>query len=33
VSGAAVFEALAALPQDLWPEGRQDEPPQMREPF
>jgi antitoxin VapB len=33
VSGAAVFEALAALPQDLWPEGRQDEQPQMREPF
>lgn len=33
VSGAAVFEALAALPQDLWPERRQDEPPQMREPF
>ncbi len=33
VSGAAVFEALAALPQDLWPEGRQDEPPQTREPF
>ena len=33
VSGAAVFEALAALPQDLWPEGRQDEPPQLREPF
>jgi len=33
VSGAAVFEALAALPQDLRPEERQDEPPQMREPF
>lgn len=33
VSGAAVFEALAGLPQDLWPEGRQDEPPQPREPF
>lgn len=33
VSGAAVFEALAALPQDLWPEGRQDELPQTREPF
>ena len=33
VSGAAVFEALAGLPQDLWPEGRQDEPSQTREPF
>ncbi|MFM8766755.1 MAG: antitoxin [Rubrivivax sp.] len=33
VSGAAVFEALAGLPQDLWPEGRQDEQPQPREPF
>lgn len=33
VSGAAVFEALAALPQDLWAEEREDEPPQTREPF
>lgn len=33
VSGAAVFEALAALPRDLWPEGRHDELPQTREPF
>ena len=33
VSGAAVFEALTAMPEDLWPVGRQDEPPQSREPL
>jgi len=33
VSGAAVFEALTAMPADFWPEGRQDEPPQSREPL
>jgi antitoxin VapB len=33
LSGAAVFEALAALPQDLGDQARQDDPPQSREPF
>jgi antitoxin VapB len=33
LSGAAVFEALAALPQDLADQARQDDPPQSREPF
>jgi antitoxin VapB len=33
LSGAAVFEALAALPQDLGHHARQDDPPQSREPF
>jgi antitoxin VapB len=33
LSGAAVFEALAALPQDLGDQARRDDPPQSREPF
>ncbi len=33
VSGAAVFEALAALPRDLPAKELEDEPPQTREPF
>ena len=31
VSAAAVFDALAALPEDFMDEGRQDTPPQPRE--
>jgi antitoxin VapB len=31
VGGGAVFDALAALPGDVWPEVRVDEPPQDRE--
>ena len=33
VSGAAVFDALAALPDDLFPEGRRDPLPETREPL
>jgi antitoxin VapB len=33
LSGAAVFEALAALPPDLGDAVRPDDPPQPREPF
>jgi virulence-associated protein VagC len=31
VGGGAVFDALAALPGDVWPEVRVDEAPQDRE--
>jgi antitoxin VapB len=31
VGGGAVFDALAALPPDVWPEFREDGPPQDRE--
>jgi hypothetical protein len=30
---AKAFDALAALPEDFMAEGRQDEPPQEREPL
>lgn len=33
VSAAAIFDALTALPDDFMPDGREDLPPQQREPF
>jgi antitoxin VapB len=33
VSAAAIFDALAGLPDDFMPDGRNDTPPQERESF